>query len=270
MEPVTVFARKCFLAIVISIGGLAFHVPETRATPLSVALFGDFESEIGCPADFDPLCLQAQMVRDSIDGIWRRTLSLPAGNYDYYAAVNGSLGELYGRNATLGGPAIDLTIPSGPANVSFYFDDTSHWITDNRNSVIATVAGSFQSELGCSGDFVANCLRSWLEDPDGDGIYRFSTTIIPPGTYSAVVFYDESFSGGPQSAQLPFTVPANGATTCFSFSPATHALDISTNGCGSASAPLSEPSSPWLIGMAFLVLVACNRKAFQFASQPGA
>ena len=47
----------------------------------------------------------------------------------------------------------------------------------------ATLVGSLQSELGCSGDWQPDCLRTWLEDPDGDGIYTFETRAIPPGSY---------------------------------------------------------------------------------------
>jgi pullulanase len=65
--------------------------------------------------------------------------------------------------------------------VKFYYDHATHWITDNRNSVIATLAGSFQSELGCAGDWDPSCLRTWLQDPDGDGLYTFSTSGAPSG-----------------------------------------------------------------------------------------
>ena len=44
--------------------------------------------------------------------------------------------------------------------------------------MIVTVPGSFQSELGCSGDWDPGCLRSWLQDPDGDGTYTFETTAL--------------------------------------------------------------------------------------------
>ena len=47
--------------------------------------------------------------------------------------------------------------------------------------MIATAPGSFQSELGCPGDWQPDCLRSWLQDPDGDGIYTFSHALDPAG-----------------------------------------------------------------------------------------
>jgi len=71
--------------------------------------------------------------------------------------------------------------------VKFYFDDKTHWITDNQNSVIAVAPGSFQSELGCPGDWDPGCLRSWLQDIDGDGIYTFETTSIPASSKPAII-----------------------------------------------------------------------------------
>ena len=52
-------------------------------------------------------------------------------------------------------------------------------MTSNRNAVIAVAPGSFQSELGCPGDWQPDCLRSWLQDPDGDGVYTFTHRSAP-------------------------------------------------------------------------------------------
>lgn len=56
-----------------------------------------------------------------------------------------------------------------------------------------TIAGSLQSELGCSGDWQPDCLRSWLQDPDEDGTYTFVSGSIPAGTYEAKVAINESW-----------------------------------------------------------------------------
>ena len=78
--------------------------------------------------------------------------------------------------------------------------------------MIAAAPGSFQSELGCPGDWQPDCLRSWLQDPDGDGVYTFTTRSIPPGNYEVKVAIDESWdenygAGGVQNGpNIPFTV----------------------------------------------------------------
>ena len=89
--------------------------------------------------------------------------------------------------------------------------------------MIATAPGSFQSELGCTGDWEPDCLRSWLQDIDGDGIYTFETTAIPAGSYEAKVTINESWDenygqgGVPGGANIPFTVPGGGARVTFSY-----------------------------------------------------
>jgi hypothetical protein len=115
--------------------------------------------------------------------------------------------------------------------VKFYYDYETHWVADNVGKVIATVPGSFQSELGCSGDWQPDCLRSWLQDPDGDGIYGFSTTTLPPGDYEAKVAHNESWDenygagGVPNGPNIQFTVGTCDTVT-FTYDPATHLLTI--------------------------------------------
>ncbi len=58
---------------------------------------------------------------------------------------------------------------ASPQSVTFYYDHKTHWVTENVSSIIATVPGSFQSEIGCSGDWDPACFRSWLQDVHGSG-----------------------------------------------------------------------------------------------------
>jgi hypothetical protein len=144
--------------------------------PSAVSVPGSFDSEVGCPGDWQPECPQIQMTQRSNDGIWSITLALPAGSYEYKAALDKSFNVNYGKGAVQGGPNIPITVPAGGKSVTFYYDNTTHWVTDDINSLIVTAAGDFQSELGCPGDSQPDCLKSWLEDPNGDGIYTFLTT----------------------------------------------------------------------------------------------
>ena len=61
------------------------------------------------------------------------------------------------------------------------------WVTDDVNTPIATVPGSYQDELGCPGEWAPDCLRAWLQDPDGDGLFVFQTDAVPAGEYEAKV-----------------------------------------------------------------------------------
>ena len=92
--------------------------------------------------------------------------------------------------------------------------------------------GSFQSELGCSGDWDPGCLRSWLQDIDGDGIYTFETTALPAGSYEGKVAINESWDenygagGVPNGSNIAFTVPSDGTKVTFTYNATTHVLTI--------------------------------------------
>ena len=150
-------------------------------------------SELGCPGDWQPDCAATQLTFDADDRVWQRTFDVPAGNWEYKAALNGTLGREL-RRARAAERRQHPAEPRGSQTaVKFYYDHETHWITDNQNAVIATAPGSFQSELGCPGDWQPDCLRSWLQDPDGDGIYTFTTSAIPAGNYEVKVAINESW-----------------------------------------------------------------------------
>jgi pullulanase-type alpha-1,6-glucosidase len=218
----------------------------------TVNIPGSFQSELGCAGDWDPACEATYLAYDEDDTVWQGTFSVPSGSYEYKAALNGSWDENYGQNATLNGPNIPLSL-GAQTEVKFYYDHDTHWITDNQNSVIATVPGSFQSELGCPGDWDPGCLRSWLQDPDGDGTYSFSTSALPAGNYEAKVAINESWdenygAGGVQGGDnYAFSMPT-GATVTFTYDPVTHILTITTGGLEPGdellvSTPLRTPAA---------------------------
>ena len=219
--------------------------------PVSVTVAGNFQGELGCHGDWDAGCSATQLTYDPADDVWQRTWILPAGQWEYKVTLNGSWDENYGASATLNGPNISLNLDA-VTTVTFYYDHTTHWITDSRNSVIATAPGNFQSELGCTGDWDPSCLRSWLEDPDGNGIYQFSTDAIPAGAYEAKVAINESWdesygSGGvPGGANISFTVPAN-ATVTFSYDPVSHVLSV-TSATGTTTSITSDAPDPSAAG----------------------
>ena len=206
---------------------LASHTPD----PTSVGIPGSYQSEVGCPGDWQPECAVTQLVYDAADTVWQGTWTIPAGNWEYKAALNGGWAENYGANAQQNGPNISLNLAAGAA-VKFYYSHATHWITSNRNATIATAPGSYQSEIGCPGDWQPDCLRSWLQDPDGDGVYTFSTTAIPGGNYEVKVTIDESWdvnygAGGVQNGpNIPFTVPGDNYRVTFSFDDATNILSV--------------------------------------------
>ena len=217
--------------------------------PTSVTAAGNLQSEVGCAEDWNPGCTASDLIFDSEDKVWQRAFVVPAGNYEYKAALNHTWDENYGANATRGGANIGLNLDQ-PTPVKFYFDRATNWVADNKNKVIAVAPGSFQSELGCSSDWQPDCLRSWLKDPDGDGIYSFSTSSLPAGTYETKVAINESWSenygenGVPNGANISFTVPASCVEVFFQYNPATHVLTVSA--AGAPRGDLSKARAVWV------------------------
>ncbi|HEU4667254.1 MAG TPA: alpha-amylase family glycosyl hydrolase [Arthrobacter sp.] len=95
--------------------------------PKSVTVVGSMNEAMGCAAPWDPACPKAMMTLDPADRIWRLTVNLDAGQYEYKAALNGGWAENYGAGGRLNGPNIALDHPGGP--VTFRYDHSTHLIT---------------------------------------------------------------------------------------------------------------------------------------------
>ena len=216
----------------------------------SVGIPGNYQSETGCAGDWDPGCPATQLIYDANGDIWRNTFSItPAGAYEYKVTLNGSWDVNYGLHAQQNGPNIPLATTSSPQSVTFYYDPKSHWVTENVSSIIATVPGSFQDEMGCSGDWDPSCFRTWLQDINGSGIYSFSTSAIPAGSYEAKVALNGNWdvnygAGGVQNGpNIAFTVPATGMDVAFQWNSTTRELRIVVGGI---HGDLSKAQAYWL------------------------
>ena len=226
-------ARRFLLLLLVGVG-LAFLPASAASTPdpTSVTVAGDLQSEAGCAGDWDPACAATHLAYDASDDVWQRTFSLPAGNYQYKAALNDSWDENYGLHAVPGGDNIPLNLGAA-TSVKFYYDHKTHWVADNHNTPIPVAVGDFQSELGCPGDWQPDCLRSWLEYPDGNGTATFETIALPAGSYNAKVAVNESWDenygagGVPGGDNIPFSVPSDYAKVTFSYDTTSHVLTIS-------------------------------------------
>jgi hypothetical protein len=125
-------------------------------------------------------------------------------------------------------------------------------IPARANPTSVTVAGDLQSELGCPGDWQPDCLRSWLEDPNGTGVHAFTTDAIPAGDYQGKVAINESWSenygvgGAPDGATYDFHVAASGDPVSFRYDGVTHLLTIEI--------PEPDPAAAALAGLAALRL----------------
>ena len=205
-------------------------VPENgdpaASQPTSVSVAGTLDTELGCPEDWMPSCPKAFMTLDGNDKIWKKTATLPEGPYAYKAALDGTWTENYGAGGVRDGSNIDVETADG--TVTFYYDPRTHWVTSDEQDPIITVPGSFQSELGCSDDWDPACMRPWLQDKDGDGVYALITTRIPAGTWQFKVAHGLSFTESYPKDDLTVTVPADGAQTTFLYDKATHEVTVTS------------------------------------------
>ena len=201
--------------------------PSAATAPTSATIAGDLQSELGCPGDWAPDCAATDLT--PTDGGLRPQLH----RADRQLAVQGGAEPLAGTRATAATRAATTSCSPAPAAAcTFAFDPVTHWVADSVNALIVTAPGSYQSELGCTGDWQPDCLKTWLEDPDGDGVYTFETRSIPPGSYEAKAAINRSWDvnygagGAPGGANIAFTVSAPNQRVIFSFDSRTHVLSI--------------------------------------------
>src|SRR3954447_1094078 len=215
------------LVAVLASGLLIVTGGSASTTPSAVTLVGDLQSEVGCPGDWDPGCGASHMTAPAKDGVYRFTANLPAGTFQYKVAIDDSWNENYGAHAASGGENVSLTLAS-PRTVHFFYHPVSHWITDDVTSRIVSAPGSYQSALGCPGDWDPSCLKSWLEDIDGDGTYTLTTSALPAGRYEFKVALNEAWdenygSGGAENGpNVGFSVPTAQAKVAFSWNAVSH------------------------------------------------
>ncbi len=233
--PNFIIVLALLLSMLQSTQATAFARPASAEVTTSVTIAGDLQTEMGCVGDWDPACATTHLTYDAVDDVWQGSWLIPAGNYNYKAAINDSFGVSYGLHT--GSDNIPLSL-SVDTTVKFYYSDITHWVTTNVEAPIATIPGSFQSELGCSGDWQTDCLRSWLQDTNGDGIYSLVTTSIPPGSYEGKVATNESWDvnygkgGALNGDNYAFDVVVADSTVTFTYTSSTHILDIKVKSPG--------------------------------------
>lgn len=84
---------------------------------------GSFQSEVGCPSDWDPACTTTYLAKGT-DNLYSGEFSIPAGNYECKVAINNTWDVNYGVGGQPNGPNYEFTVPAGVLVTFVYHPDT--------------------------------------------------------------------------------------------------------------------------------------------------
>jgi pullulanase-like protein/SdrD B-like protein/type IX secretion system substrate protein len=154
-------------------------IPETK----TVVVAGSFQSEVGCSGDWQPDCNITRMHLDPYGAWVSDTLQIPAGDWQYKFTFNNSWDYNYGGDSVL------LLHLCSPSKVIFYLYHNDCYNTNyNYQEILPSqpntvvIAGSFQSELGCSSDWQPDCQNTRMKYDPLYGAW-VDTLMIPAGSW---------------------------------------------------------------------------------------
>src|SRR5688500_16774313 len=113
-------------AALMAVPAVVTAVPAAAETS-TVTLVGSLQSELGCPADWQPDCDATHLARVGDTDTYRSTFTVPAGSYEYKVAINEGWDENYGAEGKFNGSNIPLVL-EGPAQLECSYDDGTHEI----------------------------------------------------------------------------------------------------------------------------------------------
>jgi arabinogalactan oligomer / maltooligosaccharide transport system substrate-binding protein len=92
-----------------------------------VNLPGSYQDKAGCGAAWDPACAATALTVGD-DGLYRITIEMPAGDWEYKVALDGSWDVNYGSDGALNGPNYTISVAAaGP--VTFVYDPATFLVT---------------------------------------------------------------------------------------------------------------------------------------------
>ena len=85
------FRTRPSAALVLATALLAVSaVAQETPPPATVTIPGSLQSELGCPGDWMPDCAITHLSYDADDDVWQQAFDVPAGAFEYKAALNDS------------------------------------------------------------------------------------------------------------------------------------------------------------------------------------
>ncbi|MBM7769288.1 pullulanase-type alpha-1,6-glucosidase [Glutamicibacter nicotianae] len=223
-------AASTYASVGNDVSGFAKEKPVESDISM-VTVPGSHNTEMGCVTDWDPAC-EAAKLTEQPGGVYSGEFEVPAGDYEYKVAINGSWDLNYGVGGVAGGDNLKYSHEGG--SVKFFFDPRNNIVQSDQQGPMITLPGSFQDELGCASDWDPTCLATLMADPDADGTYEFTTEKIPAGTYEFKVSHnfgwEENYGvdGAAGGANYSLSV-TEGKPVSFSYDSKTHLLQIGSD-----------------------------------------
>src|SRR5215203_6146989 len=149
-------------------------LPPPLPVPVRVALSGSFQTALGCPADFDPSCPQAQL-QDNRDGSWSTILTVPPGDYVFRVVASSDVDRALGEGGDPNGADIPLSVPGDATGVYFRYDSLTGEVIAEPVTNVATLV----TELG----------EQFAMAPSRGGGYEL-TWDAQPGSYGFQVLFN--------------------------------------------------------------------------------
>jgi hypothetical protein len=199
---------------------------------LQVSFSGDYQAVSGLGSNWNP-GEPAIVAEDSNhDGVWKLgTSTIPAGDYEYKVALNGTWVVNYGLDGIRDGENITVTQVTTNAPLSFYFDATDKFITTRPQNDIIVLVGDMLSEIG-GADWMPSNLVGWLKPTENADEFEL-TLNLPEGNWNYKVALNESWAvnygagGVLNGLNIPLVVPDGGALVRFIYHTDTHIIEHS-------------------------------------------
>jgi len=184
--------------------------------PSAVTIAGDFQGEDAFPdcGEWDPSCAATELTWSDADQAWEATLDLPEGEWEYKAVTE----RAWDVGTDFPEDDRPITVPEGGAEVTFLVDADEEYVLDTENDEIVTAVGDFQPQLGCEDEWDPACLRTWLQDPERDGVYEATFTLDADDYEGKVTVgrsFDEEYPGPGEENNLDIEVPEDGTGVTF-------------------------------------------------------
>ncbi|MBS4196254.1 alpha-amylase family glycosyl hydrolase [Lederbergia citri] len=163
--------------------GALNNLPSVNAEGRIVTLVGNLQDELGGSGEWDPADKSTQMQLQENEK-YVLTGTLPAGNYEYKIAINGSWDENYGVNGERNGSNYQLSLDK-ETEITFIYDDTTHRVTILRellDSEKPRIVGDLQPKLNAGSEWSPSESTAIMQDEDRDNIYTY-TALVPKGKH---------------------------------------------------------------------------------------